>query len=157
MSSKTISGTNLVILCKHGQQFHMDFVFLQTSNEDLCKSNLKMDSIVESFDRYKSAKCCRQSITICLVVLDAHKKPQVGIISFFLSKFSHKNGGLIWVDQGSKLERSNKWQTVVRSAQSISMWWNQWDSLSQNRQVECYNETIATITHMLLYGMDLSP
>ena len=78
------------------------------------------------------------------------------IISLFLDKYGHENGGLIRVDPGGELARSTEWRTMVLEKHKYVVEPTGADSPSQNGQAERYNETIATITRTLLYGADLT-
>lgn len=135
----------------------MDFGFLRATAEDFRTTNLKTDRIVESFDGYKSYLIVVDKTTrYAWLFLTKTKKPPVGIIRHFLSKFGHEDGGLIRVDQGGELARSGEWRTLALN----DFWYvvepTSADSPSQNGQAERYNETIATITRTLLYGADLT-
>jgi len=95
---------------ERGKQFHMDFGFLRASSEDFRKTNLKTDRIVESFDGYTSYLLVVDKATrYAWIFLTKTKNPPVGIISLFLEKFGNEKGGMIRVDQGGELARSEEW------------------------------------------------
>ena len=82
----------------------MDFGFLRSSSEEFRKTNLKTDRIVESFDGYTSYLLVVDKATrYAWIFLTKTKQPPVGIISLFLEKFGHRDGGMIRVDQGGEL------------------------------------------------------
>ena len=92
----------------------MDFGFLRSSLEEFRKTNLKTDRIVESFDGYTSYFLVVDKATrYAWMFLTKTKQPPVGIITLFLEKFGHGDGGMIRVDQGGELARSGEWRSVV--------------------------------------------
>lgn len=150
-------GRNPITVSERGKQFHMDFGFLRASSEDFRKTNLKTDRIVESFDGYTSYLLVVDKATrYAWIFLTKTKDPPVGIISLFLEKFGNENGGMIRVDQGGELARSEEWRSMALNTYRYVVEPTGADSPSQNGQAERYNESIATTTRTLLYGADLT-
>jgi hypothetical protein len=72
-----------------------------------------------------------------------------------MKQFGNEDGGVIRVDQGGELARSEKFRTKMLKDYQYVVEPTGADSPSQNGQVERYNHTLATIVRTLLYGANL--
>jgi hypothetical protein len=76
-------------------------------------------------------------------------------MSIFLEQFGNEEGGVLRVDQGGELARSEDFRTAMLKEFQYVVEPTSADCPSQNGQVERYNQTLATITRTLLYGAQL--
>ncbi len=81
---------------KRGQQFYMDFGFMQASTEDYSRPDNSKDRVVTSYDGYNSYLVVVDEISRYVwVFLTQSKEPPLDIINAFLAQYGNKDGGLI--------------------------------------------------------------
>jgi hypothetical protein len=94
------------VACR-AQRFYIDFGFLRALTEDFSKPNAATDRVVQSFDGYTSYLLIVDEKTkYSWIFLTKSKSPPVELVSIFMKQFGNEHGGVIRVDQGGELARS---------------------------------------------------
>jgi KUP system potassium uptake protein len=153
---KQPAGQNPLRVSSRAKRFYIDFGFMRASTEDFSKPNAKTDRVVESFDGYTSyVLVVDEKTKHSWIFLTKSKSPPIELVSIFMKQFGNEDGGVIRVDQGGELARSEEFRTTMLKDYQYVIEPTGADSPSQNGQVERYNHTLATIVRTLLYGANL--
>jgi hypothetical protein len=83
------------------------------------------------------------------------KEPPLDIVSTFLRRFGHPDGGPIRIDQGRKVARSPVFIDKALHDHNYTVMPIGTDSPSQNGAVKIYNNKMAIRVRTLLHGLGL--
>ena len=99
---------------QNGQRFYMDFGFLRASTATFDQPSVGTDRVVRSFDGYESyLLAVDEKSRHVWVFLTESKEPPTEMVTAFLRRYGHKDGGMIRCDQGGELARSEDFRTRV--------------------------------------------
>jgi hypothetical protein len=129
---------------------------MQSLTSNFSCPNLATDPVVCSLDGFNSYLLIVDELSrYCWVFLCLSKEPPIDEVSTFLDIFGRDNDGIIWCDQGGELAKSNAFVSTMLKIFNYVTEPTRADSPSQNRGVECINQTLGTMTCCLLYGASL--
>ena len=138
------------------RRFYLDFGFMRASTQNFQRPNKAQDRVVLSYDGFSSyLLIVDEASRHVWVFLTKTKEPPMDIISAFLARHGHTNGGCIRTDQGGELARSSQLLDMVLRKYNYVMEPTGADSPSQNGAIEIYNNKLAIRARTLLYGSGL--
>jgi hypothetical protein len=138
------------------KRFYINFGFMCLSCLDFTRANKKTDCVIESWDGYSFyLLIVDEASQYVWVFLTRLKDPPLDIISFFLKKFGHAEGGSICTDQGSELAGLSDLADMILCKHSYVFKPTGADSPSQNGRAETYNDKLAVQARTFLHGAGL--
>ena len=154
--SKQPVGKDPSKVAERGQRFFVDFGFMRASTEDYAQPDPTHARVVESYDGFSSYLAIVDEISKYMwVFLCRSKEPPIDIMHTFLTRFGHKDGGLLCTDQGGELARSASFRKCMLDEFQYAIEPTGADSPSQNGQVEKFNHSLGVTVRVLLYSSGL--
>jgi hypothetical protein len=139
-----------------GQQYFVDFEFLHYSTGDYSRPNPATDQIITSVDGFNCYLLVVDEFSqYAWVFLCSSKEPPIDKMSAFLRVFGLAEGGVLRCDQGGELAKSEHFQSHMLKEFNYKVEPTGADIPSQNGGVECFNQTLGTMTNALLYRASL--
>jgi hypothetical protein len=128
---------------------------MRASADDYWQPNKSTDRIMTSYDGYCAYLLIIDGATRwSWTFLTASKEPPIAICLAFLHNFGNTRG-IIRMDQGGELARSNGFITAMLKDCGYVVERTGADSPSQNGSAEIFNNTLAVKVQTLLYGSGL--
>ena len=154
--SKQPIGHTPTQVTKRGERFYLDFGFMWASTFDYARPTATDDRIIASYDGFSSYLAIVDEVSRYIwVFLCKSKEPPIDIMSAFLTRFKHPDGGFLHTDQGGELARSATFCKAMLEKFNYTVEPTGADSPSQNGQVERYNGVLAVTVRVLLYSAGL--
>jgi hypothetical protein len=133
----------------------MDFGFMCALVEDYKHPNKKTDHIVLSYNGHNAYLVIVDSASRRVwTFLTSLKDPPLHILTALMKKFG-RNFGVIHMDQGSELTRSDEFRALMLKEFRYVVEPTGFDSPSQNSSAEIYNGTLTVKVWTLLYSLGL--
>ena len=153
---KRPSGKEPMKVTERGQRFYMDFGFMRASTFNYLAPDVTQDRIVQSYDGFSSYLAIVDEVSkFVWIFLCKTKEPPTDMVSTFLTRFGHKEGGQLRTDQGGELARSTAFSSTMLQKHNYVVEPTGADSPSQNGQVEKYNHVLGVTVRVLLYSAGL--
>ena len=130
--------------------------FMCASAFDYTHPDLENDHFITSYNGFNLYLAIVDELSKYVwVLLSRSKEPPTAIVSAFLARFGHSASCQHRTDQGGKISCSEAFRTTMFDKHKYVVESTGVDSPSQNGQVKCFNQSLATTVQVLLYSAGL--